>query len=321
MNIVYTCQDNYAQIVGVSIYSLLKNNKNEQIHIYFLDSGLSDDSKKELRKLCFSNGNAEIDFFSVSALLEQYSEKLTAFQNNFATYAKLFMELLLPKNIDECLYIDADTLVLENLKSVFENKNDFTLYMGYDVVFPKHKELIGLDSVSPYFNAGVIFVNLRRWRKKEYTEKILNHLCEGHSYVYGDQDIFNVLFKDDIGKIGFENNVITQFCYYKSAKICRFVYGVLKKSFYTKEEFKINKASIVHFTTYPFMIRPWFSKSTHLYAEVYKKFVKESPYCNMFEYKEMNEPARRRLIQFFSKGKRNFIVPFIIGSLLRKFKA
>lgn len=69
------------------------------------------------------------------------------------------------------------------------------------------------------------------------------------------------------------------------------------------------------------MIRPWFSKSTHLYAEVYKKFVKESPYCNMFEYKEMNEPVRRRLIQFFSKGKRNFIVPFIIGSLLRKFKA
>ena len=193
--------------------------------------------------------------------------------------------------------------------------------MGYDVIFPKYKETLGFDAASPYFNAGVIFVNLKRWRKKEYTEKILKHLCEGHSYVFGDQDIFNVLFKDEIGKIGFENNVITQFCYYKSSTICRFVYGLNEKSFYKKKEFNIYKPSIVHFTTYPFMIRPWFSSSTHLYSPLYKKIVKESPYCKIFEYKEMEETSRRRLIQFFSKGKRNFIVPLIVGSLLRIFKS
>lgn len=321
MNIVYTCQENYAYIANISIYSLLKNNKNEHIQIYFLDSGLSIKSRNELQQLCSTHGNAEIYFFPVSDILEQYSTKLTAFQNNYATYAKLFMEILLPKEINECLYIDADTLVLKNLKSIFENKSEFTLYMGYDVVFPKHKKEIGFDVASPYYNAGVIFVNLKQWREKKYTEKILTHLMEGHSYIYGDQDIFNIMFKYDIGKLGFENNVITQFFYSKTATICKIVYGVSNLNFYKEKEFKIQNPSIVHFTAYPFMIRPWFYKSNHPYAKIYSNIVAESTLKNNFEYKIIKQPIRRWIVQFLSRGKWNYIVPIIFGLLVRVFKS
>lgn len=315
MNIVYTCQDNYANIAGVSIYSLLKSNSDNEIHIYFLDSGLTEESKKRMRKMCFNHKNAQIDFFDVSNLLKKYSEKLTAFQNNYATYAKLFMELLLPKNLEECLYIDADTLILNSINSIFNEKNDCTLYMGYDVVYPKHKTSLSLNPQDKYFNAGVIFVNLNRWRENNYSDKIISLLSKETSYIYGDQDIFNTLFRNDIGVIGFENNVITQFFFYKKLFLIRCLFNLNDSNFYAENSFDFSRINIIHFTFFPFMLRPWYKKSNHPFAKKYLEIIKESPYADIFKIVEAEQPFRRRIIQIMP---RNFVFDFFVGIISKR---
>lgn len=233
MNIVYTCQDNYAKYALVSLYTLLMSNSNESFVIHFIDSGLTNESRKKLATLCDERGS-KIVFYNVVGLLSKYSGNLQSFRNNFATYAKLFIEDLLPKETNDCLYIDVDTIIRNPISELFENKNDYTLYMGYDLVYPEHKRKIGLTDVDKYFNAGVIYINLERWRVKGYSDKILASLMAGNKYSFGDQDIFNTVFRNDIGCIGINYNMLSQFFFYTSYKLCERIFSIDESNFYSK---------------------------------------------------------------------------------------
>lgn len=318
MDIVYTCQENYAQIAGISIYSLLKNNEKNHITIHFLDSGLTESSKSIYKSMCAKHNNAEIIFYNVLDLIEKYSEKLTAFQNNFATYAKLFMEMLLPKDLNSCLYIDSDTLVLGDLEKIGQLQIDSTLAMNYDLVFQEMKKSINFSNDEPYYNAGVIYVNLEKWRKNEYTEKIIDFIKSGKKIDFGDQDIFNYVFKNDIELLGLDYNYISQFFVYHSWWLCKSIFKINEKNFYNKEIYMKSCPKIIHFTYYPFVLRPWFSKSNHPFSKVYRNYVKDSPYGDTFIFHKIKQPIRRKIIQFLLGPNFNDIFVLFLGNVIHK---
>ena len=50
LNIIYSSDDNYCIYMGVSILSVLENNKNfNSINIYIVDNNISDGNKLELK--------------------------------------------------------------------------------------------------------------------------------------------------------------------------------------------------------------------------------------------------------------------------------
>lgn len=318
MNIVYTCQENYVHFAGVSIASLLENNSNAKITIYFLDSGLSELSKERLRTLCTTHKKSEILFFDVTTFIKTYSSKMKAFQDNYATYAKLFIELLLPKDIDECLYIDADTLVLGSLDDCFKNRNDFTLYMAFDLVYTKHKISIGLPKESKYFNAGVIYINLKKWRLMNYSKTILNHLVLANKYLYGDQDIFNFLFTNDIGVLESKYNMITQYFFYKNYYAKKICFNISKKIFYSKNEINLRDPKILHFTFFPIILRPWFSNSNHPYFNEYYSYVKNCHFVDIFTYNKSNQKKIYIMVQKMINTKFiSFFTLILVGLVLK----
>jgi lipopolysaccharide biosynthesis glycosyltransferase len=57
MNIVYASDDNFAEIMGVSMLSLFENNKDEsEIVAYVLDSDIKDDNREKLESLAKQYG-------------------------------------------------------------------------------------------------------------------------------------------------------------------------------------------------------------------------------------------------------------------------
>lgn len=318
MDIAYTCQENYAQIAGVSIFSLLKNNPNEKITIHFLDSGLSEGSKEEYRKMCKKHGSSYIYFYDVSNLINEYSDRLTAFKNNFATYAKLFIEILIPKSVKNCLYIDADTLVRGNIKKIFEINYNSTLAMNNDLVYPEFKTNIGFSANDLYFNAGVIFIDFERWRNNNYTDKIISFILNGKKFEFGDQDIFNNVFKNDISQIGMEYNYITQFYFYKTYGMCRNFFKVTEDSFITKEIYENVDPIIVHFTYIPFILRPWFEKSNHPMKKEYLSYIAESPFYENFKIQKIKQPIKRKFFQFILGKKINLFFAYIIAGFAKR---
>ena len=52
LHVVYASDDRFAEILGVSLTSLYESNKSmEQIHVYVLDSKISEENKKKLKSL------------------------------------------------------------------------------------------------------------------------------------------------------------------------------------------------------------------------------------------------------------------------------
>ena len=70
------------------------------------------------------------------------------------------------------------------------------------------KDRLNID-IRKYFNAGVMFINLNRWRNSDVPNKsveIINNM--GSELKYWDQDILNQIFNEDLYKVENELNFI-----------------------------------------------------------------------------------------------------------------
>ena len=57
LNVLYQTDDNYAPIAGVSMTSLFETNQHlDEIHVYMLDDGISQENLEKYRKLCVQYG-------------------------------------------------------------------------------------------------------------------------------------------------------------------------------------------------------------------------------------------------------------------------
>ena len=52
MNVMYTCDDNYVWLMGISTISLFENNKTiEDLQVYLLGDNISQENKDKLKKI------------------------------------------------------------------------------------------------------------------------------------------------------------------------------------------------------------------------------------------------------------------------------
>ena len=52
MNVLYTCDDNYVWLMGISTISLFENNKTiEDLQVYLLGDNISQENKDKLKKI------------------------------------------------------------------------------------------------------------------------------------------------------------------------------------------------------------------------------------------------------------------------------
>jgi lipopolysaccharide biosynthesis glycosyltransferase len=130
--------------------------------------------------------------------LRQFGSFATLSHISKITYARL----LLPQKFDESpariLYLDADLLVLGDLEALWETQlegavlgavRDDTLDRALKSSDPGW---VGLPRVADYFNAGVLLIDLQRWRAERISEKALAYLTQYPHSPFSDQDALNV---------------------------------------------------------------------------------------------------------------------------------
>ena len=100
-------------------------------------------------------------------------------------------------------YLDADTICLKNISSLVRNLQNKLENSDYIIAAKTEKYISDEDSDvfkrlnlnSKYFNAGVMAINLSKWKDKNVTELLLERLeLLGESIVYWDQDVLNSFF-------------------------------------------------------------------------------------------------------------------------------
>lgn len=275
MNVMYTCDNNYVWLMGISTISLFENNADiEELKVYLLGENISQENKEKLRNIGNKYGR-EVEIIDVPQI--NIPPSLVSARWPLSAFTRLFSGVILPVEIKTILYLDCDTIVAGSISKLENVELNGNIAMGVkDCISGTYKKNIGLERNSPYINAGVILFNIEALRKVDICEKIEAYMSRYIKLIhYADQDILNGMFKGKIGELSPEYDVMTIDIVH--------TYDEIKKlrrptNFYLKEELDNAKSNplIIHYTTNMRVVRPWFSNTDHPFANEFKKYMDKS---------------------------------------------
>lgn len=276
MNIVYASDNNFAEILGISMISLFENNKDcDEITVYILEDEIDESNKVKFLHIAEKFGR-EVSFIDVSEL--DISKSVQSIRWSKSAFTRLFMRRILPTKIKKVLYLDCDIIVMDSLNDLYNTDISQCKAAGVRDCISKHYlKNIELKSDDDYYNSGVLLINLDRWDEEEFMLFFEKHSC---IIKYPDQDVINGVCSKEM---------LTLDCRYNSyTALFDFAYKdlmVFRKptKYYSENEVENAKKSpaIVHFTTSFLSLRPWIEGCKHPYVGEWLKYKAMSPWADI----------------------------------------
>ena len=205
MNILLA-PNNYYVMPSIVLLQSLFDVTEEQLDIYLMHSSLSDENLKKLEKFIKNHGGK---FHPITVSAQALGDAHVSGHITLETYYRLFAQDLLPVELERVLYLDADIIVMGSLKEFyympFENTDAGPCY--YVVcegpgVSKRAREVydnLDIPYEYPYFNAGVLLINLSLLRENFDTKMSLEYIRrKGENLSNHDQDTLNALFYDKV---------------------------------------------------------------------------------------------------------------------------
>lgn len=324
INVLFQSSDAFAPVTGVSITSMLENNKHlKSINIYMLNNGISEVNRHKIECLVESYGR-DLYFLDATVICEKLDAlKVPKWGNSYTTYCKLFVAKMLPDSIERILYLDSDTIVCGPLDELIAvDLSDSPCAMVLDSILKSYKLLIGLDEDELYFNAGVVLFNMRYWREHGCEEQILSHIKKPENNFFAvDMDLLNMLFSKKIVKLPLKYDVCSAVYMYKPKELCQ-IYTLDERLFYSLQEIEAARAQpvICHFTGGGIGGRPWEEQDYHPISPEWKRYLALSPWNGLLKLPS-NWPAYLKLQRISYHVLPSFIyVQMHRASLHRFFK-
>ncbi|MEE6207968.1 MAG: glycosyltransferase family 8 protein, partial [Alphaproteobacteria bacterium] len=245
--IVYAVNEAFVPVLSVSVGSLIKHKSKENFYdIYILHTNLSQDSITRLERI--SDDNVRVTCINIGKL----SGKTKLYGQSF--YSKeMFYRFWAPQvlvNYDKILYLDADTVIRTDVAQLYHADMKEAIIAG--CVQPltnkfKHycQNKLKLET-DGYINSGVLLIDTVKWNQANLTDKALTMIKKKGAYVAPDQDILNLICRQNILYLDGRWNCIANF---KRRSV----------SDYTSQEYfeelnVLNDAYILHYTS---VKKPW----------------------------------------------------------------
>lgn len=220
ISVLYTADDNFINFALISLNSiLLNNNSNSKYTFYFSENGLSEKNKARVEKFV-KKRNQEIVFVNVKSPIMDieniYNNPVCPYITNIGM-ARLFASDFLPKDLDRVIYLDSDTLVLSDMKELWETNLEGRIAGLVDNInIPDYKNLYKFKN--GYYNTGVIVFDLEKCRREKSSKQFLDYYfanidkftysknSEKHFFCLIDQDLLNVVWDGKIKPLDFKWN-------------------------------------------------------------------------------------------------------------------
>jgi lipopolysaccharide biosynthesis glycosyltransferase len=284
LHIVAACDEGFAQHLAVMLLSLADTNARHEISIFVLWNGRSDERGKLTRVLestpfefaLIDVGDGALSDLSVGALL-------TA-----TTYARLLIGDLLPPALDRVLYLDGDILVRGDVGEVWTmDLRGRTAGAVADLPRYPFNRRLGLPTDAPYFNAGVLLIDLRRWRRLGIGERALLFAREhGERLAWSDQCALNLVLYDDWIELDRVWN-------FQSMDVAHLVNGHMR--FDPVDPARLSAARLVHFNG---RSKPWHYLNDHPLKSEYLRYRSRTPWpLRRFEDRHPRNIARKYLLR------------------------
>ena len=257
INVCFCIDENYVCQLGAVLGSLVESNHQNNLDIYVLSNGVAKASKSRLATVIDGVDKFSITF--VDSQDENVQELEAGGHISAATYIRFEVPSLLSK-LDKVLYLDADLVVADDL-SEFWNVDVTNHYVAaVENPFFDRYESLGMDAKQGYFNAGVLLMNLNRWRADDVKAKAIDFLkINKRDCLMFDQDALNVVFKGLWLPVSLRWNLQTS--YLRGRKRLPKLMGEIKAAYY--------HPGIVHYSS---SSKPWDILDPHPLRFLYEKF-------------------------------------------------
>ena len=198
VSILYCFDKNYNLQAFTSIISLLDHSDGIiDLHIVHKEEMTIDD----FPKIIINHKNLNKITINTFDLKHKEFPNIENSHVSEATYYRIYLNEFLPSDISSILYVDADIIFLNDITSIYRELTDNLLETNYIVAATTeysrndltNKRFTNLEMKSnKYLNAGVMFIDLAKWRNQKVFESLIETQNKmGSRLIYWDQDVFN----------------------------------------------------------------------------------------------------------------------------------
>ena len=270
VNVIFISNDNYAVLLGVALCSLFENKKGDYpLNVYVIDTGLFAKSKSRL-KILEDRYRFAINYVVPDMKIFQQLPLVDLAKGYVApveTYHRIFLAHFLPPTMKRVIDFDTDIMFRGDIAELFhadlkgktlgavadcrqEEKWGYLKRLRESIEWPSTPK----DPV--YFNAGMVLVDLERWREQKIEEKLVA-LASAHAEKlwHHEQDLMNVVLMNDYTELPLKFNFLTG-------------------------QFDVSACpdpTVVHFVGGG---KPWYLLSTLPYRNEYLYYAKKTPWKN-----------------------------------------
>ena len=319
MNVVYASDDNFAEIMGISICSLFENNKNvAELTVYVLEENISKENKQKLDTLAKAYGRV-IKNISTTSIINELGT-LHQDRGGASQFSRLFLSKLLPDNCTRVLYLDCDTCIRKNIENFYnQDLNGKTACGVMDCISKQHRAILGLEENEIYINSGMMLVDLISWKQNLIENNISNIIKKFNGRVpYADQGILNLALQGRIKLAHPRYNCMSIFTAFNFDDLLKYRKPSACYSRADIEEAQKNP-SIVHFVTLFCISRPWFKNSSGPFFDEWKYYKQISPWKNAPERKTKKNLFQYLGASLYLLAPRNFSLA-VLGFLHARIK-
>lgn len=206
--VVLASDNNYVPLLNVAIQSIIDYSSSENNYdIIVLSDEITLVSRKKMKALVKSD-NISIRFLEVSCALENRNFSFRCEQLSRSTFARLLLPEMLPHH-EKIVYLDCD-LILQNDVAILYSEDVSDCLLGaikdrfvsvlrnsQEEEYNHIKKHVALEDGDDYFNAGVLVMNLKEFRKR-YTCDYMMEIATSRKWMWEDQDVLNHLCRKSV---------------------------------------------------------------------------------------------------------------------------
>lgn len=193
-----------------------------------------------------------------------------------AIYLRLLIGSTMPEELQRVVYLDTDLIVCADISELWStplrNHPVAAVQNHIPSVFGEHRRLdfqsLGIDFAEPYFNSGVLVIDLPAWRRAEIEERTLHFLGNRCSeLLYPDQDALNIALVRNWTPLPHQWNVLSAVYMGDGPD------SAPQRTGLAKPPEMVMRPKAVHYAGNP---KPWLEQCCHPARELFRRHLHES---------------------------------------------
>ena len=195
ITLVVACDNHYLIMLAALLKSIEINHHTEEfIDVWVVEDHITTKNKKKLHASIGDKMN--IRWISMKDAIPK-GMHLPLDKNTYPLniFMRLFIPYFLPQSIEKAIYLDVDMLVLKDISELWHTAIEGniagavtdSICKTIDRGMKNHKAL-GLNSEAPYFNSGLLLMDLKKWLQHDITPKVIECVNENRDFAaFSDQ--------------------------------------------------------------------------------------------------------------------------------------